>query len=468
MPGTTASEVQGPVSPSFPWGVWCIPALGLLLLGAHFWRNLGVWYGSPMVALALLCLCRRAWGRLVCAVVLLGASLLWVHDAVALVTLRQSMELPWYRLAAILGGVSMFSLLGAGLLLSPQARVRFSHRNEGALPQAATFFLVAGGLWLCREKAASITPLLADRFVPGSGLLEIALVAVYAAEVCGLLLSPTRARRTRPVIWALFSVVFFGQLALGVAGVPHMLMTGALHLPVPALIVAGPLYRGAGLFMLVLFAISVLLVGPAWCSHLCYVGAWDDMLSRVGAKRRGRRADFPAPEPLPAWTRYMRWGIALGVFGTALGLRYAGASLFVAGVGAAAFGLAGIACMVWGSARKGVMLHCATVCPLGLMGNLFARFSPWRLRITKQCTMCGACRKVCRYNALPDQAFEQGKPSLSCSLCRDCLGVCTHGAMELRFAGFSPRRAGAQWWGTALFAVLVTSLHAIFLAVARM
>jgi hypothetical protein len=40
--------------------------------------------------------------------------------------------------------------------------------------------------------------------------------------------------------WTFFSVVFFAQLVLGLAGMPSMLMTGELHAPVPALILAGP------------------------------------------------------------------------------------------------------------------------------------------------------------------------------------------------------------------------------------
>ena len=39
--------------------------------------------------------------------------------------------------------------------------------------------------------------------------------------------------------------------------------------------------RGGGLFMAILFSASVLLVGPAWCSWLCYIGAWDDRVARL-------------------------------------------------------------------------------------------------------------------------------------------------------------------------------------------
>ncbi len=93
-----------------------------------------------------------------------------------------------------------------------------------------------------------------------------------------------------------FSMVFFAQLLLGLAGIEKLLMTGKLHLPVPALIIAGPLFRGEGVFMLILFAATVLLVGPAWCSYLCYIGAWDNYAA-TAQKRPGR---------LPSWRPWLR------------------------------------------------------------------------------------------------------------------------------------------------------------------
>lgn len=61
----------------------------------------------------------------------------------------------------------------------------------------------------------------------------------------------------------LFSIVFFGQL-LGILVNPVFLMTGKQHLPVPAIILAGPLYRLEGLFMPILF-LSTLLLAEIAC-----------------------------------------------------------------------------------------------------------------------------------------------------------------------------------------------------------
>ena len=53
-------------------------------------------------------------------------------------------------------------------------------------------------------------------------------------------------------------------------------MTGKLHLPVPMMILAGPIYRGHTSVMSILFLSTLILSGPAWCSHLCYFGAIDN------------------------------------------------------------------------------------------------------------------------------------------------------------------------------------------------
>jgi len=52
-------------------------------------------------------------------------------------------------------------------------------------------------------------------------------------------------------------------------------MTGKLHLPTPSMILAGPAYRREIGFMTWLFLSTIILNGPAWCSHLCYMVSLD-------------------------------------------------------------------------------------------------------------------------------------------------------------------------------------------------
>ncbi len=430
-----------------------LAALAHLLLAAHALRR-GDWgLCLALAALPLALVTRQGWARLAAAATLLLGAAQWASTGVDFVHLRLAFGEPWLRLALILAAVCGLTVASGLWLLGARARALFPGQREAERPQAAAFLLTAGLLALARSKA-SVPVLLADRFLPGAGWLEIALLAFYAAWLAGRILDPRQHKRLRPRIWALFSLVFFGQLALGLGGLPDLLMTGRLHLPVPALIAAGPLFRGEGLFMPILFASTVLLVGPAWCSHLCYIGAWDDVCSRRGPK---------TPRALsPRWTVGGRLATLVLACGGALALRGLGVPGATAALLAGGFGLLGVGVMLSASRRLGAMAHCTAYCPIGLVGNLLGRLVPWRMGIRLDtCTRCGACARACRYSALTPPHIEAGRPGLSCTLCGDCVGACPHDSMHYRFPGLSPARARAA------FLTLVAALHAVFLGVAR-
>lgn len=429
-------------------------ALSLWLLGAHALRT-----GQPGLAVAwglapLLFVLGRGWVRRAAQLTLACAVLFWARLGGDLVGLRLATHQPWLRLALILAGVLALAALGAALLERGRAAARYEADPAPHWPPALAMTLAVALLAAARAKV-SFPVLIPDRFLPGSGWVLILLLGTYAAWLTRTLLAPgLRPRqwsRLRLRAWGLFSLVFFGQLALGLAGAERFLMTGALHLPVPALIVAGPLYRGEGLFMLILFLSTVAVVGPAWCSWLCYVGAWD------GASCAGKKT----AAPLPRWRPWVRAGLAALVFATAWGLRVLGAPMGVALVLAAGFGLAGVAVMLTASRRTGAMVHCTTVCPMGLVGNLLGRLHPLRVRIGEGCTGCGTCERVCRYDALDEARVAAHAPGLSCTLCGDCVSACPHDAMGYRFGPFGPSAS------RALFTLLVAGAHAAFLGLAR-
>jgi len=293
--------------------------------------------------------------------------------------------------------------------------------------------------------------LLAERFVPGAGWAEAALLAAYAALVCRAMLDPARQPRWRRFTWRLFSVVFYGQLLLGLAGLEKCLMTGKLHLPVPAVIAAGPAWRGDGFFMLGLFLTTLLLVGPAWCSHLCYLGAWDDL---AATRRRVAR-------PLPRWMRAGKIAFALAVILAAFLMGFAEVPGHAAAVTGGVFGILGVGVMAWFSRRSGAMSHCLFWCPIGVLATVLGRLSPFRLPIDPSCTGCKACFRACRYDALSEEDLERGRPALSCTLCGDCVTSCRSLSIRYRFVALSGDRA------RALFIVLVSALHAVFLGLAR-
>ena len=121
--------------------------------------------------------------------------------------------------------------------------------------------------------------LLAERFFKGGGWIEIILISGYGAFVINKMKDPVNVPRWRKITWTTFSIVFFTQLFIGLAGFDKFLMTGKLHLPIPMMILAGPIYRGQLSVMTILFLSTVILTGPAWCSQLCYFGAFDNLAS---------------------------------------------------------------------------------------------------------------------------------------------------------------------------------------------
>ena len=293
--------------------------------------------------------------------------------------------------------------------------------------------------------------LLAERFLPGSGWIELVVLVGYAAIVGWWMADPRRQPRVRRATWRLFSAVFFAQLALGLTGLERFLMSGELHLPVPAMILAGPLYRGHPSFMVFLFVGTLLLVGPAWCSHLCYLGSWDD-----GFAIRRRR-----PTPLRRWRFGVQAGVTGAVIAVALLLHHLGASPAIAtglGIG---FGVVGVAIMLAFSKRTGAMTHCLTWCPIGLLAATVGKLSPFRIRIGSGCDGCEACTPACRYDALDARHLARRRPGFSCTLCGDCVGRCRDGQLSYRLPWLGPRISRAAFIAAAV------ALHTATLGVAR-
>jgi len=408
-----------------------------------------MWLSAP-----LLLLLRQRWVPMAFGATMLGGAGLWGSTAISLVRLRMAQGIEWQRMAIILAAVALLTAFSPLLLRARGLRERYG--SERAAPGLAAFLLTASLLGVVMQMRPDRPLLLLERFVVGGGWLTGFWLAVWAGWLAHTMQSPKLMKRWRPRIWLLFSVVFFVQLSLGLAGLERFLMTGQLHMPVPALIVAGPVYRGAGFFMPILFCVTVVLVGPAWCAWLCYIGAWDDRLARLRKK----------PAPLPRWRPHARMVIVVLVIIVALGLRLAGLASWVAVVAAGSFGLIGVALMVTWSRRSGAMAHCTTFCPIGFFATRLGRLSPLRIWIGDTCNQCGACTKACRYDALSPDDVDRRRVGEACTLCGDCVGACAGRNIDYQVGWKRPWLRGPK--ARQVFVVLVAWAHAVFLGVARM
>jgi len=293
--------------------------------------------------------------------------------------------------------------------------------------------------------------LLLERFIPGAGWFEIILIALYGAIVAYHMQDPSKVQLWRRYTWLAFSILFFSQLILGLFGFEKFLMTGKLHLPVPMMILAGPVYRGHLSVMSILFVSTLVLSGPAWCSHLCYFGAIDS-ISSTGKTRR-----------LPIRNKWaLKSTVLLLVIAGAIVLRWMKVPALTATLLAIGFGVIGLGLILHVSRKEGRMVHCTAYCPIGTIVNLTHFVNPFRLTIDQNsCTDCMACTSKCKYDALNRSDIAARKPGLTCTLCGDCLSSCHAGSLQYRFPGLSTRSA------RNLYLLITISLHAATMALAR-
>ena len=448
----------------------------LLPAGAHFWRSGQPGLAAACLVLALLAWSRAAWVHLLLLLVLPLLAARWIWSAGQFVQMRMLMGEPWHRLAAILLTVALLTALATWPLLREAAQQRYHQGEAIARTQLAALFLCIALLlpvWIMKPEL-----LVLERFFPQWGSLQLGLAGVWAALAAGWL-SGKKSPQARMRLWRLFSIVFFAQLALGLLLESRFLLSGQLHLPVPGLIAAAPVYRGGGWFMLGLFGFSTLLAGAAWCSHLCYFGAWDATAAKAcaggphGLTRIPQPADadhsaagLPAvqviPRRAPTWLPHLRL-IMLGLtLSIPLLLRFAGAPVEAALSCGLLLGLLALPASLLVSRKAGYAAYCRGLCPLGLLAKWLGRLAPWRVRRTGSCRRCLACVRVCRQDAMGNPATTNA-PNADCNLCRDCVAVCPQKALSVTCYGLP----GSQAWAGPAFVAILAALHAAFLAMAR-
>jgi polyferredoxin len=311
---------------------------------------------------------------------------------------------------------------------------------------AFTIILLA----IVQVKLSSHPIILLERFIKGGGWFEIVLIAMYGAYLAYKMQDPLQTPKWRKISWTIFSIVFFTQLIIGLLGASKFLMTGKLHLPIPMMILAGPLYRGHLSVMTIMFLSSIVLTGPAWCSHFCYFGAFDNL----AAKGKPKKGSFKNKLAIKTSLLFL-------VIAATLLLRWIQVPVLYATIIAIAFGIVGVGLMVFISRRNGKMTHCTMYCPVGTIVNVLKPVNPFRLYIDKSCTLCMKCTKTCRYDALGITEVHNKKPNFSCTLCGDCIAACDDSSIKYRYFRLKPENA------RSLYLFLTISLHVICLALAR-
>lgn len=434
---------------------WCGASLAVIILGAHFFRASNTIMLVCAAGTLMFHCSQEAWKRYATALFLCWGVMEWGHTAHALAVMRMHFNTPWAKGVAILAAVGAYTGLAVAYSF---ATAKEKHRvNSGpAIAQAVSFMLSLLALYAL-QRYAKQDILLLERFFPRwGGGVQTFLMAWYAAIVAGGLSNRKTSAQTRKRVWLFFSLIFFGQFALGALGVPHMLLSETPHIPHPAFIVFAPIYRGTITMMPFLALFATLLAGGAWCSMLCYFGALD---SAAGGGKQVK----PLPPSLRPFFRYGRAIVLLLGAAVALTLRFSGAPAMTAASLGIVFMVGCGLVMAFLSRKYAGMAHCSSVCPMGLLVNAVSKLSPWRVRVdAATCDNCGACERVCSYRAMSKESRMNGSPSSRCVHCRDCIGKCPKQAVSLK-SRILPDAISEQ-----TFIVFVVIVHVVFLASARM
>jgi ferredoxin len=323
--------------------------------------------------------------------------------------------------------------------------------NKTFILSVLTFFLTA--LLLSFVQLKIDRPIiLAERFIKHAGWIEIMVLALYAAVVIYKMKDESKSAKWRKITWSIFSVVFFLQLIIGLFGFEKFLMTGKLHFPIPAMILGGPIYRFDISIMPILFLSTIVLTGPAWCSHLCYFGAIDNLASDRKGKKLSKQIQH---------RNILKHTFLFLVIFSAILFRLFNLNILYVIILSASFGVAGIIVIILVSTRQKRMYHCIVYCPIGTIVNYLKYISPFRMYIEDNCTECMKCTKYCSYDALNRSDIQNRKPGFTCTYCGDWVSSCKPQSIRYKFFNLSSNAS------RNLYLVLTITLHAVFLGLAR-
>ncbi len=224
----------------------------------------------------------------------------------------------------------------------------------------------------------------------------------------------------------------------------------------------------------VLLALT-LLFGRLYCSVVCPLGVFQDCVSNLSSRRKGKKARFTYSKEI----KWLRYGVlVLFVIALVAGLNALVALLapysaygrmvqsilapvwqwgnnllaWIAGkqdsyafvteevwlkslptLIVAAVTFVAVVVLAWKNGRT----WCNTICPVGTTLSFFSRFAMFRPVIDKsKCRRCHACEKKCKAACIDvdNQRIDYSR----CVDCFDCIDSCRLGALKYRFAWGKP------------------------------
>ena len=219
--------------------------------------------------------------------------------------------------------------------------------------------------------------------------------------------------------------------------------TGVLHGPLNwlAKIQFLPALLSLNVGIILLWVAATLLVGRVYCSILCPLGVFQDIVAWISRRLGGKHRKLPySYSPAKNWLRYsvlvlfiLAWVAGISSL-VALLAPYSAYGRMVTSLLHPAWPTLAVAAVtlivIVILAVRGGRTYCNTICPVGTLLGCLSRFSLLRIRIdTEKCNNCGLCGRRCKASCIDT---KQHKVDYSrCVACMDCIETCKHHAISL-------------------------------------
>ena len=232
-----------------------------------------------------------------------------------------------------------------------------------------------------------------------------------------------------------------------------------------------PAVLAVNLIVVAALVLLTFVFGRVYCSVVCPLGIFQDLISSISSKRKGFNARFGYSKELK-WLRYLLLVVFVATLIAGIPAVYTliepyssfgriANSLFspvyqwvnnafaylaervdsyafyhkevllkgVSTLVVASVSLVLIFVLAWKKGR----IYCNSVCPVGTVLGLISKIALFRPVLDKsKCTSCKQCAKKCKSSCID---IESGNIDYSrCVVCFDCLSTCKFGALEYKFA----------------------------------
>ena len=222
--------------------------------------------------------------------------------------------------------------------------------------------------------------------------------------------------------------------------------------------------------VILLWVVLTLVFGRVYCSVICPLGVFQDVVSWFSGRRKKKKYRF-SYSPAVSWLRYGMLGVFIIAMIVGIGsvvallAPYSSYGRIVSNLFApvyqwgnnvlayfaersdsyafyetsvwlkslptfiiAAVTFVALVVLAWRNGRT----YCNTICPVGTVLGFFSRYSLFRPEIdAEKCTNCSLCSRKCKAACInyKDHRIDYSR----CVTCMDCIDSCKHGAISYKY-----------------------------------